>query len=53
MRFIILAAGQGTRMLPFAKVTPKCLLQLERGETTAARKAQRMEMDDLAEDARG
>lgn len=39
MRFIILAAGQGTRMHPFTKITPKCLMHLGHGETVAARMA--------------
>ena len=39
MRFIILAAGQGTRMHPFTKTTPKCLMQLGHGETVAERMA--------------
>lgn len=37
MRFIILAAGQGTRMHPFTRTTPKCLMQLGHGETVAER----------------
>lgn len=37
MRFIVLAAGQGTRMHPFTKITPKCLLHLGYGETVAER----------------
>lgn len=39
MRFIILAAGQGTRMHPFTRTTPKCLMQLGHGETVAERMA--------------
>lgn len=37
MRFIILAAGQGTRMHPFTLITPKCLMHLGHGETVAER----------------
>jgi choline kinase len=37
MRYLILSAGQGTRMTPFAKATPKALLQLGFGETVASR----------------
>lgn len=37
MRVIILAAGQGTRMHPFTKMTPKCLMQLGHNETVAER----------------
>lgn len=39
MRFIILAAGQGTRMHPFTRITPKCLMHLGYGETVAERMA--------------
>ncbi len=39
MRFLILAAGQGTRMHPFTKTIPKCLMHLGHGETVAARMA--------------
>ncbi|MDR1519040.1 MAG: NTP transferase domain-containing protein [Planctomycetota bacterium] len=39
MRFVILAAGQGTRMHPFTNTTPKCLMHLGHGETVAERMA--------------
>ena len=50
MRFIILAAGQGTRMHPFTRATPKCLMQLGHGETVAERMVRILrKLDPLAE----
>ncbi|MDR1535488.1 MAG: NTP transferase domain-containing protein [Planctomycetota bacterium] len=50
MRFIILAAGQGTRMHPFTKTTSKCLMHLGHGETVAERMARVLrEIDPKAE----
>lgn len=37
MQYIILSAGQGTRMHPFTKITPKAMLRLGYGETVAER----------------
>lgn len=37
MQYIILSAGQGTRMHPFTKITPKAMLRLGHGETVAER----------------
>ncbi|MDR1612792.1 MAG: NTP transferase domain-containing protein [Planctomycetota bacterium] len=37
MQFIVLSAGQGTRMQPFTKITPKAMLRLGFGETVAER----------------
>lgn len=37
MQYIILSAGQGTRMHPFTKITPKAMLRLGFGETVAER----------------
>ncbi len=39
MRYLILSAGQGTRMNPFTRITPKALLHLGFGETVAERMA--------------
>lgn len=37
MNYIILAAGKGTRLHPFTKNLPKCMLHIGRGETVAQR----------------
>jgi choline kinase len=37
MNFIILAAGRGTRLRPYTKLTPKCLINIGKGEVLIQR----------------